>query len=65
MRVVISRHCLEQNDAPERVRGTGGPPRLDPELRQESLAGRPPRPSPVLHSVTAAKASARQTNVRS
>ncbi len=45
--VVISREVALLGAAPELIRGGTSRPRLDLELRQESLRGLPPRPAPV------------------
>ncbi len=47
-KVVITRACVEKGAEPELVFGPPAEPRQDRELRRESLAGLPPRPSPVL-----------------
>jgi len=47
-KVIITRACVESGAEPEFVTGPPATPRMDKELRRESLAGLPPRPRPVL-----------------
>ncbi len=63
-KVIITRDCLEQGAEPQLVQGPAFRPRLDGELRLESLAGLPPRPRPVLPASGRAELPAGITDVR-
>ena len=49
-KVRITRACFERGAAPELISGPPAAPRLDRELRRESLAGLPPSPRPVMET---------------
>ena len=51
-KVVISRECIHDGTPPQLIKGPPLQPRVDLELREESLSGLPPRPSPVLAAVS-------------